>query len=75
MWLITFTIFGYYIIKGINLSDKPFLAITMGDPAGVGSEVTVKTLLDKSIYVKCKPFVVGNTEAIKSAIDENVELK
>lgn len=50
------------------MRDRPFLAITMGDPAGVGSEVTVKTLLDKSIYAKCKPFVVGNTEAIKSAI-------
>jgi 4-hydroxythreonine-4-phosphate dehydrogenase len=51
------------------LIDKPFLAITMGDPAGVGAEVTVKTLADKKIYAKCKPFVIGNTEAIKSALE------
>ena len=51
------------------MSDKPFLAITMGDPSGVGSEVTVKTLLDKSIFTKCKPFVVGNVDAINSAIE------
>ena len=51
------------------MSDKPLLAITMGDPSGVGSEVTVKTLLDKGIYAKCNPFVVGNTAAINSAIN------
>jgi 4-hydroxythreonine-4-phosphate dehydrogenase len=30
-------------------ADKPILGITMGDPAGVGAEVTVKALADPAI--------------------------
>ena len=47
---------------------KPFLAITMGDPAGIGPEVTAKALMDAGIYAKCRPFVVGNTAAMDNAI-------
>ncbi len=39
---------------------KPSLAITMGDPAGIGPEVVVKTLSDSGIYKVCRPFVVGD---------------
>lgn len=49
--------------------EKPFVAITMGDPAGIGAEVTAKALIDDSIYAKCRPFVVGNIAAIDHAID------
>lgn len=41
----------------------------MGDPAGVGAEVTAKALMDHSIYEKCRPFVVGNVAAMDHAID------
>ena len=50
------------------MSDKPFLAITMGDAAGIGPEVTAKTLVDPAIYKKCRPFVVGNTDAMNGAL-------
>ena len=50
------------------MSDKPFLAITMGDAAGIGPEVTTKTLVDPLIYKKCRPFVVGNTDAMNDAL-------
>ena len=50
------------------MSDKPFLAITMGDAAGIGPEVTAKTLVDPAIYKKCRPFVVGNTDAMSDAL-------
>ncbi|MXX53451.1 MAG: 4-hydroxythreonine-4-phosphate dehydrogenase PdxA [Dehalococcoidia bacterium] len=53
----------------MTLHEKPFVAITMGDPAGVGAEVTVKALQDGSIYEKCRPFVVGNVAAIDHAIE------
>ena len=46
---------------------KPFVAITMGDPAGIGPEVTVKALREASVYDKCRPFVVGNEAAIRAA--------
>ena len=54
----------------MTLHDKPFVAITMGDPAGIGAEVTAKALQDDSIYEKCRPFVVGNVAAIDHAIDD-----
>ena len=41
----------------------------MGDPAGIGAEVTAKALQDDSIYEKCRPFVVGNVSAIDHAIE------
>ena len=50
------------------MNDKPFLAITMGDAAGIGPEVTAKTLIDPAMYEKCRPFVVGNTDAMNDAL-------
>ena len=52
-----------------KMSDRPFVAITMGDPAGIGPEVTVKALREASVYGKCRPFVVGNAAAIQAASD------
>lgn len=43
------------------MSDfKPLLALTMGDPAGVGAEVIVKTLAEEEVYRNCRPLVVGD---------------
>ena len=39
---------------------RPILAITMGDPAGVGPEIAVKALVDPAIYEDCRPLVVGS---------------
>jgi 4-hydroxythreonine-4-phosphate dehydrogenase len=50
------------------MSNKPFLAITMGDPAGIGPEVTAKALLKEEIYEKCRPFVVGSAVAMNDAL-------
>ncbi|MCI9535100.1 MAG: 4-hydroxythreonine-4-phosphate dehydrogenase PdxA [Lachnospiraceae bacterium] len=40
----------------------------MGDPAGIGSEVVVKALTQKSVYEKCIPVVIGDYEALWDAI-------
>ncbi|MCH7625758.1 MAG: 4-hydroxythreonine-4-phosphate dehydrogenase PdxA [Chloroflexi bacterium] len=50
------------------MSDRPFLAITMGDAAGIGAEVTAKALQDKWVYEKCRPFVVGSVAAMSDAL-------
>ena len=39
------------------MSQKPLVAITMGDAAGIGAEVIVKALSDSSIYERCNPFL------------------
>lgn len=46
---------------------RPILAITMGDPAGVGPEITVKALSDASIYDRCRPLVIGSAAILKNA--------
>ena len=50
------------------MSQKPLVAITMGDAAGIGAEVIVKALSDSSIYERCNPFVIGNSEALSEAV-------
>ena len=40
--------------------DKPILAITMGDPASIGPEITVKALARPEIHQICRPLVVGD---------------
>lgn len=45
----------------------PIVAITMGDPAGNGPEITVKALSDPSLYERCRPIVVGDAKMIEQA--------
>jgi 4-hydroxythreonine-4-phosphate dehydrogenase len=42
---------------------SPLIAITMGDPTGIGPEIIVKTCLEKKIFAQCRPLVLGD-EAI-----------
>jgi len=48
--------------------NKPFVAITMGDPAGIGPEVTAKALKDEWVWQRCRPVVVGSTRALDASI-------
>ncbi len=41
-------------------SAKPNIAITMGDPAGVGPELALKALADPRVRALCEPIVVGD---------------
>ncbi len=47
---------------------RPVIAITMGDPAGVGPEVVVKALSQPDIYDLCRPLVVGTAAALQQAL-------
>ncbi|HEY4787206.1 MAG TPA: 4-hydroxythreonine-4-phosphate dehydrogenase PdxA [Bacteroidales bacterium] len=48
--------------------NKPTLAITMGDPAGIGPEIAAKTFADREIFGKCNPVLIGNVVTMKKAI-------
>ena len=41
----------------------------MGDPAGVGPEIVVKSLMDKSVYENSNPIVVGDAGVIQQAVN------
>ena len=44
---------------------KPLLAITMGDPAGVGPELCLNLLNQRSILSQCIPIIFGDYECLK----------
>jgi 4-hydroxythreonine-4-phosphate dehydrogenase len=45
----------------------PILGITMGDPAGIGPEITVKALANGDIYSRCRPVVIGDAGVMEEA--------
>jgi 4-hydroxythreonine-4-phosphate dehydrogenase len=42
------------------MAELPRIAITMGDPAGIGPEIIVKALPRKDISQACRPIVLGD---------------
>ncbi len=56
------------------MSDSPLIGITMGDPAGVGPEIIVKTLADKGIYFMCRPVVLGDPAVLASYLSMAKEI-
>ncbi len=48
--------------------SKPLIAITMGDPTGVGPEIIVKTLAQPEIHELCRPLVLGDEGALTRAL-------
>ena len=44
----------------------PTIAITMGDPVGVGPEIVPKALSDKSVFRCCRPVVYGSLKRLRT---------
>ena len=51
------------------MDERPTIAITMGDPAGIGPEVVVKALADAELRGKAKFIVYGMNELLAYAAD------
>ncbi|MBO6655691.1 MAG: 4-hydroxythreonine-4-phosphate dehydrogenase PdxA [Pseudomonadales bacterium] len=51
-------------------NEKPRLAITMGDPAGVGAEIIVKAYALSDLYARSLPFVIGSVASIEQAMGQ-----
>ena len=49
-------------------SRKPIIAITMGDPAGIGPEVILKSLEDDSVRASVHPIIVGDRTVLENTI-------
>ena len=52
-----------------KLIKKPIIGITMGDPTGIGPEIIVKALEQKSIWEVCTPLVFGDPGIMENALD------
>ncbi len=54
-------------IKGAFVS-VPLIAISMGDPAGIGAEIAVKALMDSATSAACRAVIVGDAQVVADAI-------
>ena len=47
--------------------NRPVIAITMGDAAGVGPEIIMKSLAHADLYERCRPLVIGDAARLEAA--------
>ena len=51
------------------MDDKrPIIGVTLGDPAGIGPEITIKAMADSEIYRICKPLIIGDSKFLYEAL-------
>jgi 4-hydroxythreonine-4-phosphate dehydrogenase len=48
-------------------NNKPAIAITMGDPAGIGPEIGLKALASQDVYDRSRPLIVGDAKVLQRA--------
>jgi 4-hydroxythreonine-4-phosphate dehydrogenase len=46
---------------------RPTIAITMGDPAGIGPEIIMKALAHAEVHAMCRPLVIGDAARLRRA--------
>jgi len=51
--------------REFNSPDKPRVGITLGDPAGIGPEIVLKSVLDPNVQQACTPVIIGSAEQLK----------
>ena len=50
------------------MTERPIIAITMGDPAGIGPEVTAKAMAKAEVWQCCRPLIVGDGDVLRRAV-------
>jgi 4-hydroxythreonine-4-phosphate dehydrogenase len=50
-----------------TIIPRPILAITLGDPAGVGPEIILKALVREDVFSRCRPLVIGDARILERA--------
>src|SRR3954452_5186487 len=51
------------------MTDRPILAATMGDPAGIGPEICVRALLSPEVREVSRSFVIGDARVLNRALE------
>ena len=49
--------------------EKPIIAVTMGDPAGIGPEIVAKSVADKATFDVARCIVIGDKKVMEKAIE------
>ena len=48
--------------------ERPVIAVTMGDPSGIGPEIIAAALADPSVTRLCRPLVLGDRGALERGV-------
>lgn len=59
--------FAYRAVPTGAKMTRPLIAITMGDAAGIGPEVIMKSLGHAEVHRRCRPLVIGDAERLRAA--------
>ena len=51
------------------MTDRPIIAVTMGDPAGIGPEISLKASLEPHVRSRCRPIIVGSLGLLEAVAD------
>jgi len=51
------------------MTGKPTIGVTMGDPAGIGPEITLKTVADPEVRESARLVVLGDLDHLRSLAD------
>src|ERR1700686_5465895 len=51
------------------MTNRPILAATMGDPAGIGPEICVRALLSPEVRGLSRSFVIGDARVLGRALE------
>lgn len=49
-------------------TERPVIGITMGDPAGIGPEITARLMDSSWVHTVCRPVVIGDRCAMEDAL-------
>ncbi len=49
----------------MGIDERPVLAITVGDTAGIGPEIVVKALARRKVHELCRPLIVGDLAVVE----------
>lgn len=50
------------------------IGITLGDPAGIGPEISIKAFAKKALYERCQPLLVGDACMVEKYLQAHPEL-
>ncbi|MCX6357335.1 MAG: 4-hydroxythreonine-4-phosphate dehydrogenase PdxA [Candidatus Aureabacteria bacterium] len=50
------------------MGRKPLLAVTMGDPGGIGPEIAVRAVTDPAVRHRCRPVIIGDIGVLRKCL-------
>lgn len=49
--------------------NKPIICVPIGDPAGIGPEIAIKSAIDERVLAVSHPLLIGDVKVLKNIID------